>query len=160
MCVQFIVHNCCTQYCTEQGWYFPSYPPDNHHCSDDVYLRERGETLTILCKGWMHACSNFHFFLLLTINPSQTSSWRQQWLKVDTEPQLPQHKLRSKVNGRITKQMKTISRTTCHRNQKQVWRENLARESWILLLEALRVHQANSQRIRWQCDVSVDKIQH
>ena len=22
---------------------FPSYPPDNHHCSDDVYLRQ-GET--------------------------------------------------------------------------------------------------------------------
>jgi len=21
---------------------FPSYPPGNHHCSDDVYLRERG----------------------------------------------------------------------------------------------------------------------
>jgi len=21
---------------------FPSFPPDNHHCSDDVYLRERG----------------------------------------------------------------------------------------------------------------------
>jgi len=21
---------------------FPSYPPDNHHCSDDVYLREEG----------------------------------------------------------------------------------------------------------------------
>ena len=21
---------------------FPSYPPDNHHCSDDVYLREWG----------------------------------------------------------------------------------------------------------------------
>ena len=21
---------------------FPSYPPDNHHCSDDVYLREAG----------------------------------------------------------------------------------------------------------------------
>jgi len=21
---------------------FPSYPSDNHHCSDDVYLRERG----------------------------------------------------------------------------------------------------------------------
>jgi len=21
---------------------FPSYSPDNHHCSDDVYLRERG----------------------------------------------------------------------------------------------------------------------
>ena len=21
---------------------FPSYHPDNHHCSDDVYLRERG----------------------------------------------------------------------------------------------------------------------
>jgi len=24
---------------------FPSYPPDNHHCSDDVYLREGGYTL-------------------------------------------------------------------------------------------------------------------
>jgi len=23
---------------------FPSYPPDNHHCSDDVYLREGGRT--------------------------------------------------------------------------------------------------------------------
>jgi len=22
---------------------FPSYPPDNHHCSDDVYLREEGQ---------------------------------------------------------------------------------------------------------------------
>ena len=22
---------------------FPSCPPDNHHCSDDVYLRERGK---------------------------------------------------------------------------------------------------------------------
>jgi len=24
---------------------FPSYPPDNHHCSDDVYLREGGYCL-------------------------------------------------------------------------------------------------------------------
>jgi len=23
---------------------FPPYPPDNHHCSDDVYLREGGNT--------------------------------------------------------------------------------------------------------------------
>ena len=22
---------------------FPPYPPDNHHCSDDVYLREGGQ---------------------------------------------------------------------------------------------------------------------
>ena len=25
---------------------FPPYPPDNHHCSDDVYLREGGATET------------------------------------------------------------------------------------------------------------------
>jgi len=26
---------------------FPSYPPDNHHCSNDVYMREgEGETAT------------------------------------------------------------------------------------------------------------------
>jgi len=22
---------------------FPSYPPDNHHCSDDAYMREGGD---------------------------------------------------------------------------------------------------------------------
>jgi len=27
---------------------FPSYPPDNHHCSDDVYLREAG------CLKWVY----------------------------------------------------------------------------------------------------------
>ena len=44
--VQFTVYNCCTQYCTERSLpdNFPSCPPDNHHCSDDVYLRERGWT--------------------------------------------------------------------------------------------------------------------
>jgi len=25
---------------------FPPYPPDNHHCSDDVYLREGGPRFT------------------------------------------------------------------------------------------------------------------
>jgi len=38
VCVHRSVHNCWTQYCTEQT----SYPPDSHHCSDDVYLREGG----------------------------------------------------------------------------------------------------------------------
>ena len=28
---------------------FPSYPPDNHHCSDDVYLREGGFRAGIDC---------------------------------------------------------------------------------------------------------------
>jgi len=38
---------------------FPSYPPDNHHCSDDVYLREGGATPAqlhasncLLCCFW------------------------------------------------------------------------------------------------------------
>jgi len=44
MCVHRNVHNCCTQYCTEQTWQFSPYPPDNHHSSDDVYLREGGGT--------------------------------------------------------------------------------------------------------------------
>jgi len=43
MCVHRTVHTCCTQYCTEQTDNFPSCPPDNHHCSNDVYLREGGE---------------------------------------------------------------------------------------------------------------------
>jgi len=40
VCVHCTVHNSCAQYCTEQTRYFPSYPQVNHHCSDDVYLRE------------------------------------------------------------------------------------------------------------------------
>jgi len=27
---------------------FPPYPPDNHHCSDDVYLREVGSPCDIM----------------------------------------------------------------------------------------------------------------
>jgi len=30
---------------------FPPYPPDNHHCSDDVYLREGGDKI-------LHCCDN------------------------------------------------------------------------------------------------------
>jgi len=26
---------------------FPSYPPNNHHCSDDVYLREVGTAVIL-----------------------------------------------------------------------------------------------------------------
>ena len=36
---------------------FPSYPLDNHRCSDDVYLRERGSTggtNHVLCLGHRH----------------------------------------------------------------------------------------------------------
>jgi len=34
---------------------FPSYPPDNHHCSDDGYLREGG----VICRNYtcMHMCT-------------------------------------------------------------------------------------------------------
>jgi len=42
-CVHCTVHNCCTQYCTDLIL-FPSYPPDNHHWYDDVYLGEGGRT--------------------------------------------------------------------------------------------------------------------
>ena len=48
------VHMCvhCTVLCTIVAHNiapdnFPSYPPDNHHCSDDVYLREGGRNLNI-----------------------------------------------------------------------------------------------------------------
>ena len=33
----------------------PPYPPDNHHCSDDVYLREGGMDRTEISKiRWIH----------------------------------------------------------------------------------------------------------
>ena len=37
---------------------FPSCPPDNHHCSDDVYLRERGVKIWRLCPEIMHEQSH------------------------------------------------------------------------------------------------------
>jgi len=43
MCAHCTVHNCCAQNCTEGTGYFSHYTPDNHHCSDDVYLREAGK---------------------------------------------------------------------------------------------------------------------
>jgi len=47
MCVHCTVHNCYTQ-CIAQNRpdNFPSYPLHNHHCSDDVYLREGEKQLS------------------------------------------------------------------------------------------------------------------
>jgi len=38
MCVHCTVHN----FAQNRPDNFPSYPPDNHHCSDDVYFKEGG----------------------------------------------------------------------------------------------------------------------
>ena len=35
---------------------FPSYPPDNHHCSDDVYLRE-GVSANAVVTSAIIACN-------------------------------------------------------------------------------------------------------
>jgi len=55
MRVHCTVHNCCTQYCTEQNRVdnLPSYSPDNHYCSDAVYLRE-GAQRTKEIIYWSH----------------------------------------------------------------------------------------------------------
>jgi len=86
MCVHCTVHN------TAQNRpdNFPSYPPDNHHCSDDVYLREggtarsfcvRSKTLCILRhdmniklqqSGGFPPCQNF---LIRSVRKSHWSLW-------------------------------------------------------------------------------------
>jgi len=51
---------------------FPPYPPDNHHCSDDVYLREGGGVLTTdvpnykdsLFSSVLRAVRIYHDFLV------------------------------------------------------------------------------------------------
>jgi len=40
MRVHNTVNNCHTQYSNNSSDNLPSYPPDNHHCSDIVYRRE------------------------------------------------------------------------------------------------------------------------
>jgi len=44
MCVHCTVHNMIVAHNIAQNRpdNFRSYPPDNHHCADDVYLREGG----------------------------------------------------------------------------------------------------------------------
>jgi len=43
---------------------FPPYPPDNHHCSDDVYLREGGPSWQIL--NTISAIFKFTFLMAKT----------------------------------------------------------------------------------------------
>jgi len=43
-CVCIIVQNCRTNTAQNSSNNFPSYPPVTHHCSDDVYWREGGQT--------------------------------------------------------------------------------------------------------------------
>jgi len=38
MCLCITVHNCRTQHSTEHSGGLPSYPPDNHHSSGDVWV--------------------------------------------------------------------------------------------------------------------------
>ena len=42
MSVHCTVHNCSHNIAQNRPDNFPSCPPDNHHCTDDVYLREGG----------------------------------------------------------------------------------------------------------------------
>ena len=50
-CVHFTVHIVAHNIAQNRSDNFPSYPPDNHHCSDDVYLRERGNKSTNITCG-------------------------------------------------------------------------------------------------------------
>jgi len=61
---------------------FPPYPPDNHHCSDDVYLREGGTFCMALytteydsstrCSGMAHVNDRSHSFTCHTHMHPQT----------------------------------------------------------------------------------------
>jgi len=51
---------------------FPPYPPDNHHSSDDVYLREGGRTQLLIWSSswalvsmWLHICYSYNGYCML-----------------------------------------------------------------------------------------------
>ena len=51
---------------------FPSYPPDNHHCSDDVCLKEGGfSSYNIIVRFRFHRC-------LYSVNVLHGYSWDEQ----------------------------------------------------------------------------------
>ena len=78
---------------------FPSYPPDNHHCSDDVYLREGGGYLLTDVVAWLtatraknkqmdgglarvavsHACQAYIRLLIFCIVTQQTATFLGVW---------------------------------------------------------------------------------
>jgi len=55
--VLMIVHNFSTQYNTEQFWWSPLLPPDNHYNSDVVYWRRRGGYAWSLPVTWQRCRS-------------------------------------------------------------------------------------------------------
>jgi len=80
MCVHRTVYNCCTQYYTEQTWWFsplpsrqsphlrwclslkssdnlPCYPPHSHHTSDDVYRPGVGSQCGHIKEDTLHWAS-------------------------------------------------------------------------------------------------------
>jgi len=81
MCVHCTMHNCCTQYhniAQNRPDNLPSYPLDNHRCSDDVYLREGGLPGYILPALFVHtACMVFVVNVLPTEDgvSGEVESW-------------------------------------------------------------------------------------
>jgi len=72
----------------------PSYPPDNHHCSDDVYLREGGNSPRYLrcllgCIAVLHVayCYRLSTVICCAVCLSQSwaiFSWKNGWIDRDT----------------------------------------------------------------------------
>ena len=56
---------------------FPPYPPDNHHCSDDVYLREGGAAILQECHSKTAQVHLQKIFLPLLISDVQQLYTRQ-----------------------------------------------------------------------------------
>ena len=54
---------------------FPSCPPDNHNCSDDVYLRERGLQVRVIAGNIVVVCNivNGGVILLCTLTLTMDS---------------------------------------------------------------------------------------
>jgi len=69
---------------------FPPYPPDNHHCSDDVYLREGGgerprdaEDSRLACHleiGVKGHSRSAEMLPMTTVNISCTSAFHTDWV--------------------------------------------------------------------------------
>jgi len=65
---------------------FSFFPPDNHHCTDDVYLREWGTTTTTTTTYYHY----HYFFCLMAIYPG---NWVSQLPFGLSPPPVPEENL-------------------------------------------------------------------
>ena len=104
---------------------FPSYPPDNQHCSDDVYLREGGPrpyTVEINNKD----IRDVSITTLSTSNNTQHRANAKFTTKLTSAWQANVYNLGSSTSTEISHRVKTDNNVNAKSNQNNLFQNSIA----------------------------------